>query len=123
MYDNQVKLYKRKYKQFRIGLKEYSIKKGLVDSGYTYKDIRYLLEENLEELKRVIEKVLYNTDIGRAGKVSNVLYMGVLCEFLDKCNIWYTMHVGFVLPTKVKSKDYYKDLIICNYMYIKEKMV
>lgn len=123
-YESDVIRYKKKYRLFRNGISTSVIKKALVELGYTdFDSVKSMLKtSNSKELSDLVIKIALLTPHGR-GNISSIMYSSVVSELLDCCEIDFEIHVGFVLPVKVKDVSKYKDCYLVNYMYIKTDSV
>lgn len=118
-YEQEVKRYKLKYRQFRCDLSLRFIEKSLDEAGCSKDELQQLLNSNSVELKTLVERLARKHPNGR-GILSSVLYSSIICELLDLCGIEYDIHICFTIPTKVESKDKYNYSLV-NYMYIQGK--
>lgn len=118
MYQKEVERYKNKFKKCKGDITDKHITKGLNENGVN--DLKnMLLEGNTESLKKLVFSIAKQLPYG-VGKMTGVLYSSVIARLLEQSGISYTIHVGFILPVKVKDIGTY-DYLVVNHMYLESK--
>lgn len=115
-YEKEVKRYKLKYRTFRCQITTGVVTKALKMEDITFQELNEIIKSNSETLTRLALRIISLLPNGRAN-ISSISYASAISELLYQCDIDFSIHVGFVLPVKIKDTSKYNYSLV-NYMYI-----